>query len=137
MYKTTQMFIDDLKADPEKSWVYWRCKAEYKFDDNDIAITIGDVIYSNSLLPSWILDHEETHIAQQKKLSWQVWWKMYFENPSFRLDQELEASRVEYKTFCQFEKNKNIQVEYLKFVLDKLNNFYQPLIKITPHDITK
>lgn len=44
-----------------------------------------------------LMVHEETHQKQQAKIGVEQWWAMYLENPTFRLSQEVEAYREQYK----------------------------------------
>jgi len=58
----------------------------------------GDTSYTTHELPDHLIAHEETHIRQQKnKLLGLVWWTRYVFSKKFRLSQELEAYRSQYK----------------------------------------
>lgn len=53
-------------------------------------------------LPPWLMAHEEVHIRQQNDMGGpEPWWEKYLIDPQFRLDQELEAHRVEYSEYCK------------------------------------
>lgn len=128
--------LDDLKNDEKKNWVYQRAKLEFPFIDEQVVFTVAGNIYSTHPIDPWTFQHESTHILQQDKVGWQEWWNQYFLDPVFRLEQELEAHRTEYKSYCVHNLDRNARNEYLQFMLWRINNFYKPLIKITSKDIT-
>lgn len=59
----------------------------------------GDTLYNPSGLPisQDLMIHEETHERQQEAYGRDQWWAMYLENGKFRLTQEVEAYREQYK----------------------------------------
>ena len=63
-----------------------------------IIFTYGDTIYNpdNFIIPDDLITHEETHMKQQGKDP-DRWWKRYFVDQKFRLEQELEAYRNQYR----------------------------------------
>lgn len=59
----------------------------------------GDTIYSPHAadLPADIVAHEEVHFAQQRACGGpSAWWARYIAEPRFRLEQEVEAYRVQW-----------------------------------------
>lgn len=59
----------------------------------------GDTIYSPSsdTLSSDLVAHEKTHFVQQAAIGGpEAWWRRYIDEPQFRLEQEIEAYRVQY-----------------------------------------
>lgn len=62
-----------------------------------IVFTFGGNIYNPSGLnmSEDLVAHEEVHIKQQLSMGPEIWWEKYLENPEFRLEQELEAYRVQ------------------------------------------
>lgn len=81
----------------------------------------GDTIYnpSGNPLPVWLIEHEKVHFRQQGGKP-KSWWKSYLKDPQFRLDQELEAHRVEYRVFCRHVKDRNKQIRYLRGIAARL-----------------
>lgn len=59
--------------------------------------TYGNTVYSPSgtKLPPHLVEHEHTHVEQQTDP--EAWWSRYLADPQFRLEQELEAYRAQYK----------------------------------------
>lgn len=75
----------------------------------------GGKIYnpSGGELTSPLIEHEKVHFRQQ---GWfpRLWWWRFLRDPVFRLQQELEAHRAEYREFCRWEGNKRIRFQYLQ-----------------------
>jgi hypothetical protein len=63
----------------------------------DEIFTYGDTIYTPAQLSRSLVAHEKVHIKQQLGMGPEAWWDRYLEDPQFRLEQELEAHRAEYK----------------------------------------
>ncbi|MCK9369515.1 hypothetical protein M0R04_06350 [Candidatus Dojkabacteria bacterium] len=68
----------------------------------NIVFTYGDILYipsGNTEIPDHLMVHEETHQRQQKEFNGGVekWWEVYLEAPWFRLEQEVEAYRNQWK----------------------------------------
>ena len=61
-----------------------------------------------------LIAHEKVHFAQQRGLNrwWrrngdEVWWRRFLEDPEFRLQQEAEAHRAEYREYCRRHPDRN------------------------------
>lgn len=67
-----------------------------RFEDG-IIFTYGTEIHTKFQLPEHLIIHEMTHVDQQLAMGVDKWWHKYFENPDFRLTQELEAYQRQYK----------------------------------------
>ena len=81
----------------------------------------GDTIYNPAgfeLNPS-LLAHEEVHERQQGPDP-ESWWHWYIKEPKFRLGQELEAHKVEYRVLCEQTKDRNKRAALLAYVAGKL-----------------
>ena len=51
-------------------------------------------------LPLHLIEHEKVHFRQQREAGGpQAWWSRYIEDPQFRLDQEMEATIVEFQVY--------------------------------------
>ena len=57
-------------------------------------------------IPADIMIHEAVHIRQQGKNP-QAWWDKYILDKGFRLEQELEANKWQYKFICKIKKDRN------------------------------
>jgi hypothetical protein len=82
----------------------------------------GGVIYSpgGGNLPSWLVEHEKVHFEQQERYGLRAWWKRFLNDEEFRLDQELPAHRVEYRVFCQTNRDRNHQSRFLMLLSRRL-----------------
>lgn len=73
------------------------------FDINPrVIFTYGDTIYNpggGKIDPS-LMVHEEVHMLQQGDDP-QGWWDKYVTDVQFRLDQEVEAYRTQYKFYLE------------------------------------
>lgn len=66
----------------------------------------GDTIYAPHLsasgLPGHLIVHETVHFGQQRAAGGpDAWWRRYIDDPAFRLEQELEAYRAQYRSVAQ------------------------------------
>lgn len=74
--------------------------------------TYGDTIYAPGIafdLPADLIVHEETHEIQQDGDP-EEWWGMYLTDVQFRLDQEVQAYRNQYRYYL---KHNNRQQAFL------------------------
>jgi len=80
-----------------------------------------DIIYSpaSGELPPWLIAHEEVHKKQQDGDP-EKWWARYLIDPHWRFEQELEAHRAEYRSYCEQEPNRNRKRIYLKTIARRL-----------------
>jgi len=93
-----------------------------KFNPAKTAIfTYGDTIYnpSGGVLTPELLAHEAVHEGQQGADP-QAWWDRYMVDDQFRLEQELEAHRVEYQAFCARVKDRNRRAVFLNQIATRL-----------------
>lgn len=74
--------------------------------------TYGLRIYNpyKCFLPQDLRVHEGTHVEQQNVWSASLWWEKYLSDPKFRLEQELEAYRNQFKFY------KTINKGWMKFL---------------------
>lgn len=79
---------------------YAEIKAAFRPNANTV-FAYDDTIYSPSTvdLPVDVVEHELVHFAQQERCGGaEAWWQRYIAEPKFRLEQEIEAYRVQYAT---------------------------------------
>jgi hypothetical protein len=81
----------------------------------------GDTIYNpdGEYIPPELIEHEKVHRKQQGR-DIEGWWEKYFEDKEFRLEQEMEAHKVEYRTFCLRHKDRNSRAKYLLVISQRL-----------------
>ena len=112
--KRFTIYTDEVHAFPLLFKVKKKFDLTFKQLEN-IIFTYGDTIYHSKDMPAHLVAHEITHVFQQQKFGVKEWWKKYLEDPEFRLEQELEAYRQQYKV----AKARN-EVESA-FVLEKIS----------------
>jgi hypothetical protein len=91
----------------------------------------GSVLYNPSGQP--ILDdcmaHEETHQRQQQSIGIDEWWNLYLNNEGFRLTQEVEAYREQYR-FISANFSRDVRRSALqKLAKDLSSPLYGDIIK--------
>ena len=81
----------------------------------------GNVIYnpSGARLGPELIAHERVHFRQQGLFP-KRWWKKFLKSPEFRLEQELEAHREEYRVFCLTHRDRNAQSGFLRLIARRL-----------------
>jgi hypothetical protein len=96
-------------------------RSAFKLSGQEI-FTYGDTVFNPTglALSPELRAHEEVHIFQQSFTDVERWWERYLAEPEFRLEQELEAHRVEYKTFCDRNKDRNARSIYLIRIATRL-----------------
>ena len=58
-----------------------------------------------------------------------MWWDKYLSDPQFRLSQEVEAYHVQYKKYCNSQKDRNKQAQYLhSLAVDCSSEIYGTMI---------
>ena len=82
----------------------------------------GDTIYnpSGENIPEDVIAHEEIHELQQGNDP-ADWWSKYLADPDFRLDQELEAYRHQYKFIQRWNKDRERHHFYLEHMARTLS----------------
>lgn len=85
-----------------------RCQGQFDLSSCEPCYTYGKDIFNpsgNPLDPS-LIAHESVHTIQQGEKP-KEWWDKFFKDKNFRLDQELQAYRVQYKTLKQLVSDRN------------------------------
>ena len=98
------------------------CQYHFKADLSNVVFTYGDTIYNpnNGFIDEFVLAHEEVHRLQQGDNP-KAWWDKYYVDPKFRLEQELQAYRVQYRV--------------VKAMIPERNQVAQRLFKMA-HDLS-
>lgn len=96
--------------------------------------TYGDTLYSplKQTLPADLIVHEGVHIEQQITGPFKPddWWRNYIDDPGFRLNQELEAYREQYRFVCEKVKDRNMRAKFLNLIASDLSSaMYGRIIK--------
>src|SRR5689334_25347799 len=86
-----------------------------KFELNDrVVFTYAPYLYvpCGAPIDDPLMKHEETHAKQQGDDP-AGWWKRYLEDPNFRVGQELQAYRRQYKAYKRVVGNPMLRRQYL------------------------
>lgn len=128
--------ILDLKTLPQYKWIYEEAKRRYKFDDSSVIFAIDNNIYCDSIPPSWLVEHELTHIRQQEGIGFKAWWERCFSDIDFKYKQELEAHQVEFQAYKKLWGRQSSR-DYAKVLTHRMNSsLYKFPYKTTIKDIT-
>ncbi len=91
-----------------------------------VVFTYGDCIYNpaGKEMPEHLVKHEQVHVKQQQLYGFspEEWWDQYLTNAPFRYLMELEAYRVEYRSFCKMYKDRNKQADFLYYIAGNLSS---------------
>lgn len=73
-------------------------------------------------VPAWLVAHEKVHFRQQARhRSTEDWWAQYLVDTEWRLEQELEAHQVEYRSFCRSHLDRNVRTRFLRLLAQRLS----------------
>lgn len=92
--------------------------------NKNTVFTYGDTIYAptvNFKLSPDLQAHEQTHTIQQGPDP-EAWWDRYISDTQFRLDQEIEAYRNQYRFYCKFVKGRNERFNFLRTIAGDLSS---------------
>lgn len=64
-----------------------------------VVFTYNGAVYSphSHILEDHLTEHEKIHVKQQSSMGVEEWWDRYLEDPHFRLEQELQAYRTQFR----------------------------------------
>ena len=94
----------------------------------------GDVIYNpmGIKIPPCLMLHEAMHGERQIKLGVERWWEAYISSDHFRLQEEILAHQVEYRSLLRGSNNRRDRRGALKVVAKRLAApLYGRMISVT------
>jgi hypothetical protein len=81
-------------------------------DNQGVVFTYGNKLYvpggKRIIIDKPLMRHEETHAHQQKHMGVTEWWEKFLADPAFRLQQELEAYREQYRHMAALPLNERL-----------------------------
>ena len=88
-----------------------------------IVYTYGEQIYAPGLdsISLDVVAHEEVHIEQQRKMTPEAWWGRYLIDVDFRIEQEVEAYRVQWQ-YAEKHYNREYRRGLKKFIAESLSS---------------
>ena len=124
---------DDDVPVPANAYYFYGIEIRMEFPPNigkiQQNITLGGkeifawdkIIYnpSGGRLTTPLLAHEKVHFNQQEGDP-ETWWEKYLSDVDFRLEQELEAHRAEYKEFCKTVRDREKRLRFLAEIAGRL-----------------
>jgi hypothetical protein len=100
--------------------------------DREVSFIYGDILYNphNGPVDEAFLAHEATHIKQQREYgSVEGWWSRYLKDKDFRLRQEMEAYRNQYKVAKRIIKDRNeLNLKAIAMARDLSSEIYGNMI---------
>lgn len=61
-----------------------------------------------------LIEHETTHSRQQTQMGAGPWWSRWLDSPEFRLEQEVEAYRAQYRFACGLGASRQVRRRLLR-----------------------
>jgi len=68
-------------------------------------VTIGDTIHAFRVLSDDVIAREKIHSLQQSIMGTEEWWKEYLINDRFRMSQDIESYREQYRYLKEVSNN--------------------------------
>lgn len=108
-----------VKYRPQKDFPHF-AQACALFDIQDgVCFTYEDTYYTNHApIPADFLVHERVHTRQQSEIGAEEWWRRFFTDTSFRIEQELEAYQKQLNSIT----NKSVRFNRRQQVIDDLSS---------------
>ncbi len=100
----TQILIDRTKPP-----IYEKLKEKFGADwDKNLIVAWDGKIHTKGEIPAQKIIHEKVHLDEQAKIGNEAWWNLYFDNPVFRLEQEVLAHKREAQFIKQNIKDREV-----------------------------
>lgn len=112
-----------MRVISERPPMFDEIDARFRIAGKPIIFAWGDVIYNPAgiAIPPHLMAHEEFHGWRQTQwTSIEQWWKDYIDNDAFRLEEEILAHQVEYRTLLRVSSNRRARRGYLKQTAKRL-----------------
>lgn len=113
-----------ISVKPPEAKLYSRAVNKWGVDFNKGTVfTVGNTIHSKFRIPEDLMRHELTHVRQQAeyKGGYKKWWEDYFASDEFRLSQEVEAYRVQWRYIEATIKDRNEKSRLLQHIIGHLS----------------
>lgn len=112
---------------------YDKIKEAFDIENKPVVFCYGKYLYnpSGGIVPPDLIEHESTHCRQQNGDP-EAWWDRYISDKNFRLAQEVEAYRNQYKYICRISNNRNEIFDFLKQIsIDLSSSIYGNITTFT------
>lgn len=107
--------------------IYEEAAKRFNIRGRKVVFAWGDKIYDpfDANIGPDLEVHEAVHGEQQKAIGGpEIWWHKYFIDANFRLEQEIQAYRAQYKFFCKQYRDRNQQTQFLSRIAGDLSTMY-------------
>lgn len=101
------------------------CKEMFGVSEDTVIIAYGNAIYvPEGGIAKDLIVHELVHCERQgfDETVARRWWKRYFEDKSFRLEEELVAYKKQYEFCCRVYKDRNKRYKILNSIASELSS---------------
>ena len=106
--------MTEIGISKDKPEIYEKLHKQFNVEwDSGLIIADGKTIHCKFDIPPAKFIHELVHIKQQEKTGKSLWWELYLAKPEFRLEQEVEAYKAEYRFFSENVNDRNMRFDYL------------------------
>lgn len=96
-----------MKYSDQKPPNWEKLVALFGVDWKYTVVTWGDTVHAARPLTPDLEVHEAVHVRQQAEIGVMAWWKRFYEDPAFRLEQELEAYRAQFEFIRKCSNDRN------------------------------
>lgn len=119
-----------MKIINQKPPIFEEAHRYFDIDDSATIYTWGDIIYNPASISIGreYIEHESVHGRQQKEIGGpEIWWRKYFDDPVFRVNQEAEAYGRQHAYYCREVKDRNRRARHLHLLATVLSS---PMYKV-------
>lgn len=97
--------------------------AKFRVAGKPVIFSWGDLIYNpmRITIPAHLMVHEAMHGERQVQWGIEQWWRDYIDSATFRLEEEILAHQVEYRTLLRESGNRRARRGHLKQVAKRLS----------------
>lgn len=96
-----------------------------RFIEDNLLITVGNTCHCHNgnifNERSDLFVHEWVHMEQQEKMGVGEWWKKFLDDPKFRLEQELEAYKLQWNYIKDIIPDRNKRFPFKKNIVNHLS----------------
>ncbi len=105
-----------MKVIFERPPMFDEINAKFKIAGKPILFSWGGFIYNpmRVTIPPQLMAHEALHGERQGDLGAEKWWHNYIDSVAFRLEEEILAHQVEYRSLLRSGGNRQARRRHLK-----------------------
>ena len=123
----------EIKYSHEHPPVFARLEKEFGAKWEDVCIAYGDTLHfhETDMVRRDLIIHEATHLRQQEFSQEKAaeWWQRWFNDPTFRLKEEIEAYQMQYRFLAGAISNRDeLAAELMRLARELSAPEYGPMI---------